>query len=111
MMTDLETAISQASLWTLEARPIIRALNLAWEALNVLEEVGMGEQFSEYLDIGGLHCAIESIRESALYSNEMRQPPQDCGEAAWDAYEAFNEALNAAVPTVDAAIRAVENEG
>jgi len=110
-MTDLETAISQASLWTLEARPLIVARGLVREAISSALEAGDGYAGLIAKAAEDVHEAIYSMREAALYRNEMRQPPQDCDEATWDTYEAFNEALNAAVPTVDAAIRAVENEG
>jgi len=107
----LTESIEQASLWKVEAYPVIKAYLLAVEARDVL--AGASTITGQYLAHSFLRQAyahIEELREQAIEHNSGIFLDTMTDEQ-WREAEAFSEELNRSVPTVIDAIREVESEG
>lgn len=106
-----EQAVEQANLWTVTARPIVKALFLLEDAEAEVRHGCDSRTWDEARPILSapqreLREMLEGLRENAICDVLPRHPDAETGtDAKWDAMEAFDEQVRREVTSVDALIK------
>lgn len=111
-----EQAVEQANLWTVTARPIVKALFLLEDAEYEIRHGCDARTWDEARPILSaprreLREMLEGLRENAICDVLPRHPDVETGtDAEWDAMEAFDEQVRREVTSVAALIKQMEAE-
>lgn len=111
----LTTAITAANLWTVAARPIVKALFALEDADHeILTGCDMRTAREARAVLSkpqsDLREMLEGMRGEFIAEQVPPQPGADAPEAEWDARDEFSDAVEGAVIGVDALIRQMERE-
>ena len=111
-----EQAVEQANLWTVTARPIVKAI---WHIEDAECEVRQGCDDRTWSEVRPILSAsrrdlremLDGLRENAICDVLPRHPDVETGtDEEWEAQEAFDEQVRREVTTVDALIKRMEAE-
>lgn len=111
----LADAIAAASLWTLAARPVVRAIFALEDVDFTLAQGCDRATYGEAKDIIAkprkqLLELVEGIRDNFLSDQLPPQPGRDAPDTEWDARDEFQAEVEAGVLTVAAFVRQMELE-